>query len=92
MISSYVAVGIFEEFELSMQLFNATVNSSVRNWDAGMWLNHGEHSFGRDALLQWAYVSPEINIALAADIMLYDFAVEVFKRQTREVLGKEWPF
>lgn len=84
-------MGIFEEYDLSMQLFNATVKSSVRNWDAGMWLNHGVHDFGRVSLLQWAYLSPELNAVLAADILLYDFAVEVFKRQTHEALGKEWP-
>lgn len=71
-MASYKAVGIFEEWELSMQLFNATVKSSVRNWGAGMSLNRGVADVGREALLQWAYVNPDINVALASDILLYD--------------------
>lgn len=72
MLSSYKAVGIFEEWELSMQLFNATVKSPVRNWNANLLLNQGVADFGREALLQWAYVSPDLNVALASDIVLYD--------------------
>lgn len=90
MLSNYTAVGIFEEWELSMQLFDATVKSSVRRWDANVSLNHGVDVVGRDSLLQWAYISPEINVALAADILLYEYAVEVFKRQTSAVLGTVW--
>ncbi|CAM9632784.1 unnamed protein product [Scytosiphon promiscuus] len=90
MLSNYTAVGIFEEWQLSMQLFDATVKSSVRKWDAGVSLNHGVDLVGRESLLQWAYVSPEINVALTADILLYEFAREVFKRQTSAVLGTVW--
>lgn len=90
MLSNYTAVGIFEEWELSMQLFDATVKSSVRRWDARVSLNHGVDHVGRESLLQWAYTSPEINVALAADILLYEFAWDVFKRQTSTVLGTVW--
>ena len=90
MLSSYNAVGIFEEWDLSMQLFNATVKSSVRDWDSTMNLNGGVEIEGRAELLEWAYLSPEINIALAADMMLYDFATSLFRHQTAVVLGKEW--
>lgn len=69
---SYKAVGIFEEWELSMRLFNATVKSSVKNWEVNVALNQGVDDFGREALLQWAYLNPDINIALATDILLYD--------------------
>lgn len=71
-MTTYKAVGIFEEWELSMQLFNATVKSSVRDWDGNTSLNHGVADFGREALLQWAYVSPDIHVELATDILLYD--------------------
>lgn len=73
-----------------MELFNATVKSSVRSWDATMLLNSGVKPEGRDALLEWAFLSPEINLALAADIMLYEYAVSVFRHQTNTILGKEW--
>jgi len=41
MLSSYKAVGIFEEWEVSMELFNATIKSPVRSWDAHLFLNQG---------------------------------------------------
>lgn len=89
-LSSYNAVGIFEEWDLSMDLFNATVKSSVRSWDATVFLNGGVVPGERAELLEWAYLSPEINVALAADMMLYDYAVILFRRQTSAVLGKKW--
>lgn len=90
MLSSYNAVGIFEEWDISMQLFNATVKSSVRDWGTTENLNAGVQLEGRAELLEWAYLSPEINMALAADMMLYDFALSLFRHQTNEVLGIEW--
>lgn len=90
MLSTYKAVGILEEWDLSMQLFNATVKSSVREWGATMNLNGGIELEGRAELLEWAYLSPAINEALAADLMLYGFALELFRQQTKDVLGTEW--
>lgn len=75
---------------MSMELFNATVKSSVRNWDAALLLNGGIMPERRAELLEWAYLSPEINVALAADMMLYDYALSLFRHQTSVVLGKEW--
>lgn len=72
-----------------MKLFNATVKSSVRDWGTTLNLNHGIEVEGRAELLEWAYLSPELNVVLAADMMLYDFALSLFRQQTREVLGKE---
>lgn len=90
-ISTYVAVGIYEEWSLSMQLFDANVPSSVRKWDSGMELNKGPHSPERDTLLQWAYESPEILQVLAADLMLYDFSLSVFRGQVHDAFGDEGP-
>ena len=89
-LSKYNAVGIFEEWDLSMQLFNATVKSSVRDWDAAMLLNGGIMPEGRMDLLNWTYLSPEINVALAADMMLYDYALSLLRHQTSTILGKQW--
>lgn len=90
MLASYQAVGIFEEWDLSMQLFNATVKSSVRSWDRSLALNPGLASPARHALLEWAYLSPEVNAALRADILLYEFALSIFKHQTSVALGVAW--
>ena len=90
MLSTYKTVGIFEEWELSMQLFNATVKSSVRDWDSKLSLNHGVEPEERAELLEWAYLSPEINTAVAADMMLYAYSLSLFRHQTSIVLGKEW--
>lgn len=91
-LSSYTAVGIFEEWALSMKLFNATVTSPVRNWDATVVLNGGIMPEGRAELLEWALLSPEINAVLAADLTLYHFAVLLFRHQTSTILGKEWNY
>jgi len=77
MLSSYKAVGIFEEWEVSMELFNATIKSPVRSWDAHLFLNQGFGQLGREALLQWAYLSPDLNAALASDIVLYDVSYAI---------------
>eukprot|EP00903_Cladosiphon_okamuranus_P012839 g11997.t2 len=87
---SYKAIGIFEHWELSMQLFDATVTSSVRHWNNSMALNPGPTPPERQELLRWAYTNPEIHATLATDILLYQFCVSVFKQQTRDALGTEW--
>lgn len=88
-LSTYVAVGIYEEWSLSMQLFDAKVPTSVRKWDSGMKLNNGPHSPERETLLQWAYESPDILQVLAADLMLYDVASSLFRDQVHAALGNE---
>ena len=39
---------------------------------------------------QWARMSPEIHAILATDLLLYEFAVILFKKQTADSLGIEW--
>lgn len=83
-------MGIFEEWELSMKLFNAKVKSPVEVWDAGVAHNAGVTSEAREQLLEWAHLSPELHSVLSADLLIYRFAMSVFKQQTTESLGTVW--
>lgn len=87
---TYNAVGIFEHWDLSMQLFNARVKSPVENWDANIAKNPGEQSSAREALTQWAHSSPELHNLLSADIHIYNFSTSLFKRQTAISLEVVW--
>lgn len=89
-LSTYTAVGIAEEWNVSMQLFDATIKSPVGQWQSSDMINPGLHSPERQELLEWAHSSPEVHNMLAVDLLLYHFAVEVFEKQTREVLGIHW--
>ncbi|CAN0193658.1 unnamed protein product [Ascophyllum nodosum] len=89
-LSTYTAVGIMEEWNLSMALFNAKVKSPVANWDSKIVRNPGLQSKGRQELLEWAFMSPRVHSILSADILLYHFAVAIFKRQAEETLGVDW--
>lgn len=89
---TYTAVGILEEWDTTMELFNAKVKSSVRDWRTEQVSNPGKGSDVRDHLLSWAMQSPEIHRAMATDMLLYDYALAVFKQQTSEVLGKVWEY
>lgn len=73
-----------------MQLFDAVVRSPVWKWDAGMMHNTGNVSETRRKVLDWAYESEDIRSIIAADLMLYDIAKDIFKRQTGEILGTVW--
>lgn len=79
-----------EHWDLSMQLFDAKVQSPVRDWQAMTMANAGSGSGSRDELGQWARKSPEIHKILAPDMLIYSFAVSVFKMQTMETLGTIW--
>ncbi|CAM9257144.1 unnamed protein product [Ectocarpus sp. 12 AP-2014] len=87
---SYTAVGIFEEWELSMELFDAVISSPVQQWGGGEAVNPGPQSGEREMLLRWAHSSPEIRQAVGGDLLLYDLALSIFKRQTAEALGTVW--
>lgn len=87
---SYTAVGIFEEWELSMELFDAVISSPVQQWGSGEAVNPGPQSGQREMLLRWAHSSPEIRQAVGGDLLLYDLALSIFKRQTAEALGTVW--
>lgn len=87
---SYTAVGIFEEWELSMDLFDAVILSPVEQWGGEEAVNPGPKSSEREMLLRWAHSSPEIRQAVGGDLLLYDLALSIFKRQTAEALGVVW--
>ncbi|CAM9504714.1 unnamed protein product [Laminaria digitata] len=83
-LSTYTAVGIFEEWELSMRLFDAKVQSPVRLWNEKFKSNSGSRSGARDELLNWAYTSVEVHTMIAADLLLYDYALGIFRQQTKD--------
>ncbi|CAM9280646.1 unnamed protein product [Ectocarpus sp. 12 AP-2014] len=89
-LARYAAVGIMEHWELSMELFNARVRSPVREWNRFKQKNPGAQSGFRDQVLQWAHGNPAIHRVLGADMLLYSFALSIFKQQTAEALGTNW--
>ncbi|CAM9294983.1 unnamed protein product [Ectocarpus sp. 8 AP-2014] len=89
-LAGYRAIGIMEHWGLSMQLFNARVRSPVRDWNVSTHVNPGGGSGIRDEVLQWAHQSPAIHDALRTDMLLYSFALSIFKQQTTDALGTDW--
>lgn len=87
-LATYVVVGIYEEWNLSMKLFDAKVTSSVRKWDSSMALNPGLLSPQRESLLEWAHQSPDIRETLAADLRLYEFSLSLFLKQVHNTLDR----
>ena len=83
-------MGIFEHFELSMELFDATLKTPVAHWTANKISNPGRQSPVREELLEWAHLNTELRRFLAPDLMLYDLAVSVFQQQTSAALGTKW--
>ena len=68
---SYKAVGITEQWDLSMQLFDARVKSPVARWDVDMMANPGVQVPSRMKLTEWAHNSPELHDLLSADLLIY---------------------
>lgn len=89
-LGTYVAVGILEYWDLSMELFDAKVKSPVRDWKVITKSNPGQQSDLRNDIYRWAHMSPEIHRVMATDILLYNYAVSVFKLQTTFTLGTIW--
>lgn len=69
-----------------MRLFDAKVKSPVRNWDSSLVANPGNKSSARAELLDWAYTNEELYTVLAADMLLYDYALALFRQQTKDAL------
>lgn len=67
-----------------MRLFDANVKSPVRNWDPDYKANGGTKSAARQELLEWAYTNEELHSLIAADLLLYDYALAVFRQQTKD--------
>lgn len=79
-----------EHWDLSMQLFDARVRSPVRNWSMFKQANPGKMSGLREEVHRWARTSTAIHRAIAADMLLYSFALSVFQQQTTDALGTNW--
>lgn len=73
-----------------MRLFNAKVKSPVRKWNSKVTVNPGRQSAAREALLEWAHTNVELHTALAADMLLYDYGVALFRKQTKAALQVDW--
>lgn len=73
-----------------MRLFNVKVKSPVRKWNANAAANPGKQSASRERLLEWARADEGVHNLLAADILLYEHAVDVFRQQTADALHVEW--
>lgn len=73
-----------------MRLFNATLKAPLREWRTDVVLNTGPQSKARQELLEWAHSSQAVRDAVETDLVLYDFSLELFKKQTREALGVAW--
>lgn len=73
-----------------MRLFNAKVTTPVRDWNDKLAVNSGIKSEARERLLAWARTNVELQNLLAADRLLYDHGVALFRQQTTEALGTEW--
>ena len=84
---NYTAVGILEEWNTSMQLYQATLEMPDMDWVAAF-SQHGRanvHSDSESAqTLSRAWYDPRIREILWLDILLYDHAVSVFNKQVKE--------
>ena len=69
-----------------MRLFDAKVKSPVRRWGEDIVSNVGYQSGQRQELLDWAHTNVDLHNILAADILLYEYALALFKHQTRAAL------
>ena len=69
-----------------MRLFDEKVKSPVRKWAGDMVSNVGYQSEERQELLAWARTNVDLHNTLAADLLLYDYALALFKNQTRAAL------
>lgn len=84
--NNYTAVGILEEWDSSMLLFNAALKLPGYDWrkayrDVGK--KNGDHSFiheEREALLT-AWTNTEVKRYIWLDLLLYEHAVSVHARQ-----------
>lgn len=82
-LASYTAVGIFEEWALSMQLFDSTVRTPTRRWNANVERNRGTQSDVRQEVMEWARESEELRRIMSVDLLLYEWAGAIFANQTR---------
>ncbi|CAM9501502.1 unnamed protein product [Hapterophycus canaliculatus] len=93
----YTAVGLLEQWETTLLLFNATLGIPDFDWPAAFASNGRTNAYSapkfndrlthedvKAKMLREAWVDPELKAVLWLDILLYDHAVGVFKQQAEE--------
>lgn len=85
----YAAVGILEEFDTTLALFNVTLDIPGLNWptafqNIGRWNRDEVFAQEEAETLLRGEVDPDIQDTLWLDVLLYDYAVGVFHAQAKE--------
>lgn len=86
--NDYVAVGILEEFNTTLSLFNATFNIPGVDW-LKQYYHHGKANMNMELkaaeqdALRGAWTNSEIKRYMRLDLLLYEHAARVFHQQTR---------
>ena len=88
-VAQYTAVGITEEFNASMSLYDSTLNIPGINWVFGLSAKgtvnkDRKHETEEEKIRNGAFLSSEIKRYLRLDILLYDHALAVFRHQLGE--------
>lgn len=86
----YAAVGILEEWQTTMELFDATLGIEgfewVRQFQTTGKTNDGKFVTAEHRALKEAWMSSELKSFIWLDILLYDHAVAVHKMQVAQYL------
>lgn len=87
--NKYAAVGILEEWETTLRLFNAALEIPSYDWPKGFRSigrkNHnGKYAKEEEKALVTAWTDPNIKKFIWLDLLLYEHAVAVHKRQVVE--------
>lgn len=95
--TKYAAVGLLEEWETTLLLFNAALEIPGFDWPAGFAGNGRTNAYSpsilkdgrsppnvKEETLRRAWVDPDLKAVLWLDILLYDHAVAIFKKQAAE--------
>lgn len=86
--TKYAAVGILEDWDGSMRLFDHALRLPNYNWTIASAhaksRNHNSHAAEEHEMLQSALTDPKLRRILWLDILLYDHAVSIHKKQLRE--------
>ena len=85
----YAAVGILEDFNTTLALFDAALNMPGLDWpkaSQSLGKRNNDRAFAEEeaAAVLKSKADPDIQDALWLDILLYDFAVGVFRGQAKE--------
>ena len=87
--ANYTAVGILEEWDTTMALYTKALQLPNWDWEAefnekGARNVNNDSRTEADQVLHQAWADPEVREIIWLDILLYDHAVAIFKRQVAE--------